>query len=166
MRAQFQPSHYVFRELVMGRTIDNAMERDGLYFFEEGSDSNKVGQRTSCLKIVSFPINNSEVYLLQFRLGYPNFSYLKRLYPALFIRKESSSFYCDICALAKHHKNKYPAQPYTPTSLFSLIHSGIWGLFRVYTLVGKRWFMTIIYNHTRVCWVFLLKEKHEGETIF
>ena len=33
------------------------------------------------------------------------------------------------------------------------------------TLNGKRWFMTIIDDHTRLSWVFLLKEKSEVETI-
>ena len=165
-RAIFLPDSCVFQELTMGRMIGSAEEHDGLYYLEDGSDVNKIGQKTSCFQIFSFPMNNKEVYLMHFRLGHPSFSYLKRLYPTLFLNKDPSSFHCDICALAKHHKNHYPTRLYTPTSPFSLIHSDIWGPSRVSTLKEKRWFMTIIDDHTRISWVYLLKEKNEVETIF
>ena len=87
------------------------------------------------------------------------------LFPDLFMNKNISSFHCDICALAKHHKNSYPPRAYKPTTLFFLIHSDIWGASRVPTCSGKRWFLTLIDDHTRVTWVFLLKEKSEVETV-
>ena len=34
------------------------------------------------------------------------------------------------------------------------------------TCAGKKWFITLIDDHTRVSWVFLLKEKSEVETVF
>ena len=163
--AYFLPDSCVFQELTTGRTIGNAEEHDGLYFLEDGSATNKIGQKASCLQIFSFP-DNKEVYLQHFRLGHPSFSYLKKLYPNLFINKDLSSFHCEICALAKHHKSNYPSRIYTPTSPFTLIHSDIWGPSRVSTSNEKRWFMTIIDDHTRISWVYLLKEKSEVETIF
>lgn len=103
---------------------------------------------------------------MHFRLGHPSFHYLKKLFPKLFINKDPSSFHCDISALAKHHKSTYSPRVYTPTTPFALIHSDIWGASRVSTLNGKKWFVTLIDGHTRVSWVFLLKEKSEVETIF
>ena len=75
-------------------------------------------------------------------------------------------FHCDRCAFAKHHRNSYIPHNYKPTSPFTLVHSDIWGASRVSTLKGKRWFVTIIDDHTRVTWVFLLKEKSEVENVF
>ena len=74
-RAIFLPDSCVFQELTMGRMIGSAEEHAGLYYLEDGSDMNKIGQKTSCFKIFSFPMNNKEVYLLHFRLGHPSFSY-------------------------------------------------------------------------------------------
>ena len=34
------------------------------------------------------------------------------------------------------------------------------------TFSGKRWFITFIDDHTRVTWVFLLKEKSDAEAVF
>ena len=121
-------------------------------------------QKTQTLGFSS-PSNN-EIYLMHFRLGHPSFHYLKKLFPELFINKDLSSFHCEICGLAKHHKNTYPAREYKPTKPFSLIHSDIWGTSRVPTCNGKRWFITLIDDHTRVTWVFLLKEKSEVENVF
>ena len=37
---------------------------------------------------------------------------------------------------------------------------------RVSNLNGGRWFVTFIDDHTRVCWVYLMKEKFEVCAIF
>ncbi len=37
---------------------------------------------------------------------------------------------------------------------------------RIPTLSGKKWFVTFIDDHTRVSWVYLLKEKSEVEHVF
>ncbi|CAH9080868.1 unnamed protein product [Cuscuta epithymum] len=145
--------------------IGSAREEDGLYIFDEGTQSNKRGQRNACLQTVSFS-NNKELYLLHYRLGHPSFYYLKKVFPQLFINKDVSLFHCDMCALAKHHKNSYIPHSYKPTSPFTLVHSDIWGASRVPTIKGKRWFVTIIDDHTRVTWVFLIKEKSEVEKVF
>lgn len=47
-----------------------------------------------------------------------------------------------------------------------MIRSDIWGPARVSNLNGTRWFVTFIDDHTRVCWVYLMKEKSEVCAIF
>ncbi|CAH9070987.1 unnamed protein product [Cuscuta europaea] len=153
------------KDLASGKMIGSAREEDGLYTFDEGTQLNKQGQEKTCLQTVFFPCNN-EVYLMHYRLGHPSFSYLKMLFPKLFLNKNPSSFHCDMCALAKHHRSSYIPHSYKPTSPFTIVHTDIWGASRVSTLKGKRWFVTIIDDHTRVTWVFLLKEKSEIEEVF
>ena len=68
--------------------------------------------------------------------------------------------------MAKHTHVFYPIQPYKPSDPFTLIHSGIWGPSRVNNVSGARWFITFIDDHTRICWVFLLKDKSETATVF
>ncbi|RVW88140.1 Retrovirus-related Pol polyprotein from transposon RE1 [Vitis vinifera] len=40
--------------------------------------------------------------------------------------------------------------------------SDIWGPSRVHNISGARWFVSFVDDHTRVTWVFLMKEKSEG----
>jgi len=42
-----------------------------------------------------------------------------------------------------------------------LIHSDVWGPFPVATKGGSRYYVSFIYNHTRYCWVYLMKHRSE-----
>ncbi|RVW64339.1 Retrovirus-related Pol polyprotein from transposon RE1 [Vitis vinifera] len=44
--------------------------------------------------------------------------------------------------------------------------SDIWGPSRVHNISGARWFVSFVDDHTRVTWVFLMKEKSEVGSIF
>ena len=58
-------------------------------------------------------------------------------------------------------------QPYKSSKHFTLIHSDIWGPYKIHTIsIKKKWFLTLIDDHTRICWVYLLKEKSEVEHVF
>jgi len=109
---------------------------------------------------------DSEVMLWHYRLGHPNFLYLERLFPHLFINKNSKFFHCEICQLAKHTRHVYPSIQYEPSNPFSIIHSDIWGPSRVKNINGARWFISFIDDHTRTTWTFLMREKSETREIF
>ena len=49
---------------------------------------------------------------------------------------------------------------------FSMIHNDIWGPSKVNNIIGARWFIIFINDHTGLCWVFLLKEKSDVEYTF
>lgn len=80
--------------------------------------------------------NENQVMLWHFRLGHPNFLYLEKLLPHLFINKNSKFFHCEICQLAKHTQHVYPSIRYKPLHPFSIIHSDIWGPSRVKNING------------------------------
>jgi len=42
-----------------------------------------------------------------------------------------------------------------------MIHGDVWGPNRTSTLSNKKSFITFMYDNTRLCWVYLLKEKSE-----
>ena len=50
--------------------------------------------------------------------------------------------------------------------LFYLIHSDVWGPSKITTSSGKKWYVTFIDDHTRLCWVYLLSDKSEVTKIF
>ena len=96
---------------------------EGLYFFEDGIKLGRQAQST-CFELVLISSEN-EIVLRHFRLGHPNFQYLKYLFQKVFINKDPSSFHCEICELAKHHHAFFPSQPYKASKPFFVIHSGV-----------------------------------------
>ena len=132
----------------------------GLYLLQAEIPTN---QKVSCS--VTTSNKNSAVMLWHYRLGHPNFLYLKKMFPDL-IDKDTNNFQCEVCQLSKHVRNSYPQQPYKSSQPFSIIHSDVWGPSRISNISGSRWFVTFIDDHTRVTWVFLMKEKSEVGQIF
>ena len=145
--------------MVSGRMIGNAKEFGGIYFLEDDHLSQPT--TTLCLNSVS-----DKVMIWHYRLRHPNFYYLRYLLPNLFKNKSPSSYHCEFCELAKYHRSFFPPQKYKASKPFSLIHSDVWGPSRVSTFSGKRWFVTFIDDHTRLCWEFLLKDKSEVKNVF
>jgi len=96
-------------------------------------------------------------------LGHPSFKYLKNCIYEVVCWSGFIFFQCEICELAKHQRSSFPAQTYKPSKPFSIILSDVWGPNRINSLSNKKWFITFTYDHTRLCWVYLLKEKTKVE---
>ena len=80
--------------------------------------------------------------------------------------KNLNDYNCEVCQISKHVRHSYSPLPYKPSHPFYLIHSDVWGPSRVKNISGARWFVTFIDDHTRVTWVFLMKDKSEVGPIF
>lgn len=107
-----------------------------------------------------------EILLWHDRLGHPNFLYLKRLVSKLFSSADVEKLICETCQLTKHTKHNYPAKAYKASTPFNLVHSDIWGRSRIANINSAKWFITFVDDHTRVTWVYLLKNKSDiGQTV-
>ena len=63
-------------------------------------------------------------------------------------------------------RSNYPIQGYKSSHPFAMIYSDIWGPSRVQNVSGYRWFVSFIDDHTRLTWVYLMKEKSEASIRF
>lgn len=99
-------------------------------------------------------------------MGHPNTQYLKRVVPSIFRNKTSFELQCEICELAKHQRSVFPKSVYKPFKPFTIIHSDLWGPSRTPNRTHTKWFVTFIDDHTRLCWVYLLKEKIDVRSVF
>lgn len=52
------------------------------------------------------------------------------------------------------------------TEAFELLHINIWGPFSVPSIEGYKYFLTIVDDHTRVTWIYLLRTKDEVLRVF
>ena len=161
-RTKFFPSHCEFQDLYSKRTIGNARECERLYYLKNSAS----GQ----VQISSFSWDSTssyrEIMLWHNRLGHSSFLYLQKLFPLLSKNKNPNSFQWKTSQYAKHTRTSYPSRPYKTSYPFSAIHSDIWRPSRVTSLVGIRWFITFIDDHTHTCWIYLLKEKSGAGEIF
>ena len=160
--ADFYSSHCSIQELGSERRIGSAKQINGLYYLDVPNSKNGMAHGLSG---VTSPGVDS-IMLWHYRLGHPSFPYLQKLFPSLFSGLKMSTFVCEQCILAKSHRTVYPSKPYQTSRPFYLIHSDIWGPSRATTTSNKRWFVTFIDDHTRLCWVYLMTEKSEVEGIF
>jgi transposase InsO family protein len=72
---------------------------------------------------------------------------------------------CDVCILGKHSKQPFHDSTSKACRKLELIHSDLCGHMLVPSTNGNRYIMIIIDDYTRMCWVYLLKEKsHAFET--
>ena len=158
---KFLPNVCEFQAMDSGRRIGSAEESAGLYFLRVNNEEQSRGRSY----VARSAKEDNNVMLWHYRLGHPNFVYLRQMLPSIF-NKSSEIFQCEICQLAKHARNSYPTQPYKSSKPFALVHSDVWGPSRIKTITGARWFVTFIDDHTRTTWVFLMKEKSEVTKIF
>ncbi|GAU39772.1 hypothetical protein TSUD_220160 [Trifolium subterraneum] len=155
----FHSSSCVFQDQNSGKMIGTAREINGLYYLDENPLGNK---KASALHSTSPPLSVSdEVMLWHRRLGHPSFPYLKYLFPEFSKEINSSQLDCEACHLAKDHRVSFSSKPYSASKPFYLFHSDVWGPSKIKTMSGKKWFVTFIDDHTRVCWVYLMEKKSE-----
>ena len=165
---KFYPNMCVFQDLDSGKMIGSAKMCSGLYILQDDISSAIKSQKFSLFSSNNHPVSNkdSDIMLWHYRLGHPNFMYLSKMFPSLFINKSPNTFSCEICQFAKHTRSCYSRLPYKSSKPFSFIHSDVWGPSRINTMNGQRWFVSFIDDHTRLTWVFLMKSKSEVSEIF
>lgn len=164
------PNSCIFQDLSSGKMIGKADMQTGLYVMDVNTLLTQLVSHQNSLshsfKSSSQSNKESDIMLWHFRLGHPNFSYLKRLLPSLFINKNPKLFKCEVCQMAKHTRNTYSPRSYKPSHPFSLVYGDIWGPVRIPSITGARWFLLLVDDHTRLCWTFLMKDKSETKHIF
>ena len=72
---------------------------------------------------------------------------------------------CDICHFAKQKRLSFPNSSHVSHCLFDLVHCDLWGPFSVPTIEGYKYFLTIVDDHSRCTWVYLLKPKSETQAL-
>ena len=68
---------------------------------------------------------------------------------------------CSGCKLAKFSALPFNKSISFSSSPFDLVHSDVWGPSPVSTKVGARYYVSFIDDHTRYCWIYLMKHRSE-----
>lgn len=73
---------------------------------------------------------------------------------------------CSGCKLAKFSALPFNRSISVSSTPFDLIHSDVWGPSPVATKGGFRYYVSFIDDHTRYCWVYLMKHRSEFFEIY
>lgn len=73
------------------------------------------------------------------------------------------NYKCDVCALAKHQKLPFSRSESRADGSFKLVHMDLWGPYRIKSLQGASYFLTILDDHSRCTWTYLLHNKGQVE---
>ena len=91
----FSPDNVFFQDLSSRKTIGTARHNRGLHLLDNDAPT-RNWYRTSLLSSY-FSMAKKDCTLWHFRLGHPNFQYMKYLFPHLFNKIDVSSLSCDVC---------------------------------------------------------------------
>ncbi len=121
-----------------------------------------------CNKIVNHVCSNSESNVWHSRLCHINFGCMTRLANMSLIPKFTTvkGSKCQVCVQAKQPRKSHTTAEVRNLAPLELIHSDLCEMNGVLTKGGKRYFMTLIDDSTRYCYVYLLKSKDEALNFF
>lgn len=68
---------------------------------------------------------------------------------------------CSICPQARQTRVPFPISNSKADVNFDLVHMDVWGPYKMSTYNGKRYFLTLVDDHSRWTWVFLLALKSD-----
>ena len=111
----------------------------------------------------SLPYNNSvckshELDVLHARLGHTSFTKMQHIAnckPFLY------EFFYETCVLAKFHRSSFNKSATATKAPLHLLYIDLWGLYKVTSVSGARYFLIIIDDFSRSTWTHMLKDKHK-----
>lgn len=103
------------------------------------------------------------------RLCHPSFPMLRKILiinKLVFSGKQSSSFFCNDCAIGKNHKLPFTSSSSSVSHSLKLIHYDVWGPTPIPYVSSYKLYLLFVVEYTKYSWLFPLKAKSEVYNIF
>lgn len=114
---------------------------------------------TSLSHVVPDTSNSSELW--HHRLGHDPLDKIK-LISSLKLAVQQSNKVCVTCPMSKFTKMPFTLSTSHAHTIFDLVHINIWGPYKECIMNKYRYFMTIVDDHSRYTWVYLLQYKSDA----
>jgi len=103
----------------------------------------------------------SDIDTWHYRLGHPARRITEHICKAFPYVQSKCSDVCDVCHLSKQHKLPFCKSDTVSDSCFDLVHLDIWGPISIPSIHGHKYFLTVVDDHSRHTWIFLMQAKSE-----
>ncbi|CAL1356682.1 unnamed protein product [Linum trigynum] len=143
----------VIQDLPSKRLIGMGKHIDGLYYLKLVDDKHPVADS------VQQSVSRTELW--HARLGHPSLAKLNLLEKFVDCSFIQSKEPCRSCLRAKQTRNPFELSKIKTQSCFELIHVDIWGSYKTPSTSGAHYFLTIVDDHSRAVWVFLMCHKSD-----
>lgn len=154
----FYPWGFIIKDLQSGKILLIGPRDEALY---------RVSSNKSLLPTpVCFHSRKSDAPLWHNKLGHPLSQALKIVAPSLHLPSTLNKHFCGSCKLGKSSKLPFQQCSSYSTTLFSTLHSDVWGPSPVTSVDGYRYYLIIVDECSRFTWIFPLHSKSEVSTIF
>jgi hypothetical protein len=157
----FSSSFCFVQDLQSKKLIGIGCRENGLYILDELKVSVFVAATTATVDLSSFRLSpsSSSFYLWHSRLGHVLSSRLRFLASTRALENLNTCYIsdCSGCKLAKFFALPFNRNIFVSSSRSDLIHSDVWGPSSIATKSGSRYYVSFINDHTRYCWVYLMK---------
>ncbi|KAF7823637.1 retroelement pol polyprotein-like [Senna tora] len=151
----FDSHHCLIQDLKTRRTLAKGKVDGNLYLLDIRSSKKETSSREHCNSV-----NSCKTCTWHNRLGHCPLTVLKQI-EEIKVNDENFPTACDICHFAKQQRNPFSKSITRSDSIFDLIHVDLWGPYKEKcTLTNATYFLTIVDDHSRVTWVFLIQHKH------
>jgi hypothetical protein len=163
----FDSNKLLIQDLPTGRVLYQGMSENGVYPLH----SSRIFKSNSQKSALHTSLSAANNWLLwHTRLGHPSASILHYVFPSLKscnpLNNKSHLLHCQHCLAGKMHK--LPFSISVPKSEFPLhvLHADLWGPAPIQSYNGFRYYLVIVDDYTKFCWVYLLKNKSDTFTTF
>lgn len=146
------------------QTIGHVELSNNLYVLKETPRIISCHNSLALHKPVTAVINvaNTENFdVWHYRLGHPYTNVLQHISSIFPYVKFNKRMIYDFCHLAKQSKLPFPNANLISLHAFNLVYMDIRGPIRIAFIQGYHYFLTIVDDHTRFTWLFLMKNKSE-----
>ncbi|KAK2437637.1 putative mitochondrial protein [Trifolium repens] len=154
------------------KMIGVAELNSGLYILKTPTVSLGNNPSTPCINKISHIVNSLESHQVDEcnvwhkRLGHTSFDKMieiNKSFPYVKISK-SSTTPCDTCFYAKQKRLPFAHSSTVSTNNFDIIHMDIWGPLAIPSMLGFKYFLTVVDDKSRFTWIYLMKLKSEAST--
>jgi hypothetical protein len=165
----FSGSFCCVQDLQSQKLIGTGRRENELYILDELKVL-VAAAATTTVDLSSFrlSLSSSSFYLWHSRVGYVSSSRLRFLASTGALEKLKTYDISDYsgCKLAKFSALPFNRSISVSSSPFDLIHYDVWGPSPVATKGGSRYYVSFIDDHTRYCWVYLMKHRSKFFEIY
>ncbi|GAU35639.1 hypothetical protein TSUD_394790 [Trifolium subterraneum] len=155
MAVTYHSDSCVIQDLATRRRIGSGSLQNGVYVFK-GMEQG-----------MAYATNqNDAAALWHCRMGHPSTQFLQQLSCLIKCCSDFNKIKCcDICHKSNQCRLSFSQSMNKAERPFDLIHCDLWGKYNTTSSNGSHYFLTLVDDHTRGTWVYLMKHKSQTTNV-